>query len=68
VLLVAHVIRMARRSGSGRLYLFTETARGFFERLGFTAISRDSLPPAVGASRQALEECAETAVPMLLAQ
>lgn len=68
VLLVAHVVRMARTSGFGRIYLFTDTARAFFERLGFTAISRDSLPPAVGTSRQAQEECAETADAMVLAQ
>jgi glycerol 3-phosphatase-2 len=66
-LLVSRVVREARRLGGGAIYVFTETASGFFERLGFVAVRRDMLPRAVRASSQALEECAESAVPMVLA-
>ena len=66
MLVTAAALAMARRRGQSHVYLFTETAEHFFERMGFEAISREMLPGPVGESGQAIEECAESAVPMVL--
>jgi glycerol-1-phosphatase len=65
-LAVAAAAREARVRGIGHLTAFTETARAFFERLGFRAVDRADLPPAVRASAQATEECARSAVAMVV--
>jgi glycerol-1-phosphatase len=45
MLTVAAVVRDSRRRGARRVWLVTETAASFFERLGFARIDRDALPP-----------------------
>jgi glycerol 3-phosphatase-2 len=65
-LAVAAAVRVARSTGSHFVYLFTETAAEFFERLGFRALDRSRLPAAVRSSPQAIEECAASATPMSL--
>jgi amino-acid N-acetyltransferase len=42
----------AAAQGVGRVYLLTETAEGFFRRLGFEAVPRDSLDPRLSASAE----------------
>lgn len=64
MLAVAGTARRARRAGIGSLALFTETAAAFFERLGFAAVARADLPPAVRESPQATRECGESATTM----
>jgi HAD superfamily hydrolase (TIGR01457 family) len=65
-LAVAAAARGARARGVRHLTAFTETARAFFERLGFRAVDRADLPPPVGAGAQATEECARSAVAMVV--
>jgi len=65
-LAVASAIAVGRGSGLGEVALFTETAPGFFEKLGFRPVGRNDLPEAIRRSPQAGEECAETAQAMVL--
>jgi glycerol-1-phosphatase len=44
LLAAASAIRTADRRGISHVYLFTETAERFFERLGFVAVPRHQLP------------------------
>jgi amino-acid N-acetyltransferase len=60
-------IEWARGRGLASLYLLTETAPGFFERLGFERVERASLPKAVQASSEFSRVCPDTAVAMALA-
>ena len=63
MLAVAHAVRRARASARQRgqelrgLALLTETAPAFFERMGFRAVERGSLPGALRSSRHLREEC-----------
>jgi prepilin-type N-terminal cleavage/methylation domain-containing protein len=56
----------ARARGVGEVYLLTETAADFFERLGFHRISRDDAAPAVGASVEFRSACPASATCMVL--
>ena len=61
VLVVAAAARRAAREGASNISLLTETAVGFFEGLGFTAVERGDLP------RWVIERsspCADSAVAM----
>jgi amino-acid N-acetyltransferase len=55
---------LARREGVRELYLLTETAIGWFPRLGYTAIPRDEAEAAVGCSIEFTSACPDTAVAM----
>jgi glycerol-1-phosphatase len=65
-LAVAAAVAMARDQGVRTLSLFTQTAPGFFERLGFRTVARADLPDVVAGSSHATEECAASATPMVL--
>jgi N-acetylglutamate synthase-like GNAT family acetyltransferase len=65
-LVTAAAIATGRGGGISRAFLFTETARGFFEAMGFTAVERGELPAAVAELAHAAEEC-PTATVMTLA-
>jgi N-acetylglutamate synthase-like GNAT family acetyltransferase len=65
-LAVAAAAGAARSRGIRRLALFTETAPGFFARLGFRAVDRSALPSPVANSHQATEACARSATPMVV--
>lgn len=56
----------ARNQGLRAVYLLTETAPGFFERLGFERVARDSFPSDMKASKEFSEVCPESAVAMKL--
>jgi glycerol 3-phosphatase-2 len=62
---VAAAVAEARAEGLGHVSLFTETAAGFFERLGFRKVEREELPEPVRVSTHASEECAESATAMV---
>jgi amino-acid N-acetyltransferase len=64
--LVEASIERARRLGLRGLYLLTTTAAGFFPRFGFERISRESLPPSLGASEELRGACPASAVAMRL--
>jgi amino-acid N-acetyltransferase len=62
--LVAAAEDLARSEGVRELYLLTETAVGWFPRLGYAAVTRDEAAVAVGGSIEFTTACAETAVAM----
>lgn len=53
----------ARAAGEGRraVYLLTTGAAGFFSRLGYLAIERQTAPPALRAARQFAQLCPASA-------
>ncbi|HEX2029805.1 MAG TPA: HAD-IIA family hydrolase [Actinomycetota bacterium] len=61
VLVVASAVRRAVGAGAGTVYLLTETAAGFFERLGFVPMERPELPAWI---RERSTACPESAVAM----
>lgn len=64
MLATAATVAEARTRGLPRVFLLTETAEGFFQRLGFSVIDRGSLPEAIRTG-EAAAEC-PSAVPMAL--
>ena len=54
----------ARRRGVRDAYLLTTTAPRFFARQGFAPIARESVPPAIRATREFAELCPASAVVM----
>lgn len=59
--LVARAERDARAMGVDRLFLLTTTASGYFEKLGYAVVSRDTVPDAVKASSQFASLCPASA-------
>jgi amino-acid N-acetyltransferase len=51
----------AREDGASRLWLLTTGASGFFARLGWAAVARDTAPAAIAASRQFAAICPASA-------
>jgi glycerol 3-phosphatase-2 len=64
-LVTAETLRAARSTGISEVFLFTETAERFFQRLGFGTVDRESLPAPVTRTARAAEDC-PTAVAMAL--
>lgn len=62
--LVATLEHEARQAGLRSLVLLTETARTFFERLGYTVIARSNAPAAVQASAEFRSLCPASATCM----
>jgi N-acetylglutamate synthase-like GNAT family acetyltransferase/FMN phosphatase YigB (HAD superfamily) len=56
-LVTAEAVRAGRARGITQVFLFTETAERFFQRLGFRTVDRESLPPQVALTARAAEEC-----------
>jgi len=54
----------SRAAGMRELVLLTETAKPFFERLGYRAIERDAVPAAIRASAEFSSLCPRSAVCM----
>jgi amino-acid N-acetyltransferase len=59
--LVAHVEKVAARSGVRELYLLTTTAADFFARLGYANASRRAAPAAIAATTQFTGLCPSSA-------
>lgn len=62
--LVEAVIDRAQPLGHREVYLLTTTAPEFFERLGFTRIERNAVPPPVAATAEFTRLCPASAVCM----
>jgi len=62
--LVAAVVERAVLLRLRELYLLTTTAGGYFARLGFAEVPRDTAPPAIRASWEFRSGCPATAVLM----
>jgi amino-acid N-acetyltransferase len=65
-LLVQAVVREAQALAIREIYLLTEGAESFFERLGFQPIARDDVPEALHASAEWRGACPQTATVMVL--
>jgi amino-acid N-acetyltransferase len=62
--LVLEIEALARSEAVRALYLLTETAEAFFNRLGYSAIERDSVPPDVAATAEFDRLCGSDATCM----
>jgi len=62
---VAAAERLAAELGMTELYLLTETAEGWFSRLGYERIERAEIPAAVQDSVEFTTACATTAAVMV---
>jgi amino-acid N-acetyltransferase len=61
----AAAVAWGRARGITQIYVFTETAEGFFQSMGFRRIDREQVPPPVTGTAHADEEC-PTATAMTL--
>jgi amino-acid N-acetyltransferase len=64
--IVAAMAAGAARAGTGRLWLLTTTAPGFFARLGFTPVDRALVPPAIAATTEFAALCPASAACMMM--
>jgi len=62
--LVSVVVETARSRGLRRLYLLTDDASTYFERLGFQVVDRKDVDEAVKTSLEFTEACPESAIVM----
>jgi amino-acid N-acetyltransferase len=65
-LMTLEAIALARRHGLTGVYLLTETAPGFFPKLGFVPIARSQVPSAVQQSVEFTGGCCASAQAMML--
>lgn len=63
--LVAAAESYAAQKGVRSLFLLTTMARGFFEKLGYTEVARESAPDAIRGTREFSAICPESAVFMV---
>lgn len=63
--IVAAALELAAARGASQVYLLTETAAGFFPRLGFRVVSRDEVPASVRRSVEFTSACCASAVAMV---
>ncbi|MFQ6045634.1 MAG: arsenic resistance N-acetyltransferase ArsN2 [Gemmatimonadales bacterium] len=59
-------LELAREKGARDVYLLTESAEGFFPRLGFRGVERDQVPPGVRRSLEFTTLCPDSARAMAL--
>jgi amino-acid N-acetyltransferase len=59
--LYARMLGQARALGVSRLFLLTSGAEPFFEMLGFRAVDRDDVPPAIRTTEQFRALCPASA-------
>ena len=62
--LVENRMRWADGQGLGAVYLLTNTGAGYFERLGFVEVGRESLPDEIKGSREFARICPASAIVM----
>lgn len=65
-LLTAEAIALARRKNLRAVYLLTETAAGFFPKLGFQPVARAEIPAAVQQSVEFTSACPASAAALML--
>ncbi len=63
--LTKEALKLAEQHGVTLVYLLTETASGFFPRLGFRPIPRSEVAPAIHASTEWTTACPDTAQAMV---
>lgn len=55
------LLERARSQGHSAVYLLTETAAAYFEKLGFRRVARDQVPQAITLTRQFSSLCPDSA-------
>ena len=65
--LVRELERLAMDKGIKSLYLLTNTAETFFEKLGYQAVAREDVPEAIKNTREFTELCPDSAIVMVSA-
>jgi len=63
--IVDDLLERAKVKGVNEVYLLTDTARGFFARLGFTDVPREQVPEAVHESTEFKSVCPASAACMV---
>lgn len=61
-----HFIEQARLSNLSGLYLLTETAKDFFEKIGFEIVDRNQAPEEIKTSTEFMHVCPASAICMYL--
>lgn len=64
--ITAFLLDEAKKQKIKSIYLLTETARGFFQKKGFTDVPRDRVPEEIKVSSEFAHVCPATAVVMVL--
>jgi amino-acid N-acetyltransferase len=64
--IVHDLLQQAREAGMNEVYLLTQTAFFFFQKLGFTEVQRDLVPAEIKASSEFSQMCPSTAQVMKL--
>jgi N-acetylglutamate synthase-like GNAT family acetyltransferase len=64
--IVLAAVALSREHGAGAIYLLTESAQTFFERLGFKSLPRNAVPATVQASLEFTIACPDTVQAMVL--
>lgn len=62
--LYERIVNYARKQGVSTLYLMTETIPAYFEKLGYSVISRDEFPEQLMSSVQFTKVCPKSAIAM----
>jgi amino-acid N-acetyltransferase len=62
--LTQRLLAFAKARGASEIYLLTETASMFFEKLGFQRINRENAPPNIRSHQQFTELCPSSAILM----
>lgn len=64
--IVQDLLQQAREAGMNEVYLLTQTAFFFFQKLGFTEVQRDLVPAEIKASSEFSQVCPSSAQVMKL--
>jgi amino-acid N-acetyltransferase len=64
--IVQDLLQQARETGMNEVYLLTQTAFFFFQKLGFAEVQRDLVPAEIKASSEFSQMCPSTAQVMKL--
>ena len=61
---VKSLLLLAKVRGVRRVWMLTESAAGFFSRLGFEAMPRESVPEVIRSTKQFSDLCPSSAILM----
>jgi amino-acid N-acetyltransferase len=61
-----YLIKLAESEGRRAVYLLTETAGAYFQKLGFTPLSRAEVPAAIAQTRQFSALCPDSAICLVM--
>ncbi len=63
--IVEMLLDQARNAGVRGIYLLTNDAHGYFEKIGFSSVERSAAPPSIAATRQMSSICPSSSVLMV---